>query len=125
MTRKQKRLSVIGGALLFLGVASGLTLFFYALGSKASFFLPADGCGAKRVSPRASAFAWRARGRRAPLSAGKAWRWSLLSRTRSRRSKVVYNGILPDLFREAAGRGHRRRIRRRRDFHGGHGAGAP
>ena len=38
MTRKQKRLSVIGGALLFLGAASGLTL--YALGSKASFFIP-------------------------------------------------------------------------------------
>ena len=41
MTRKQKRLSVIAGALAFLGAATALT--FYALGQKASyFFMPAD-----------------------------------------------------------------------------------
>ena len=41
MTRKQKRLSVIAGALGFLGLATFLT--FYALGQKASYFyMPAD-----------------------------------------------------------------------------------
>ncbi|RUZ73689.1 cytochrome c biogenesis protein CcmE, partial [Mesorhizobium sp. M7A.F.Ca.US.006.01.1.1] len=41
MTRKQKRLSVIAGGLVFLGAATGLT--FYALGQKASYFyMPAD-----------------------------------------------------------------------------------
>mgnify|MGYP001293294339 CR=1 FL=1 len=41
MTRKQKRLSVIGGALAFLGLATALT--FYALGQKSSYFyMPAD-----------------------------------------------------------------------------------
>ena len=41
MTRKQKRLSVIGGALLFLGAATALT--FVALGQKASYlYMPAD-----------------------------------------------------------------------------------
>ena len=41
MTRKQKRLAVIGGALAFLAVATTLTLF--ALGQKASYFYtPAD-----------------------------------------------------------------------------------
>ena len=34
MTRKQKRLSVIVGGLVFLGAAAGLT--FYAIGQKAS-----------------------------------------------------------------------------------------
>ena len=44
MTRKQKRLSVIAGALGFLGVAVALT--FYALGQKASYFyMPADLAG--------------------------------------------------------------------------------
>ena len=41
MTRKQKRLSVIGIALAFLGGAACLTL--YALGEKASYFyMPAE-----------------------------------------------------------------------------------
>ena len=41
MTRKQKRLSMIAGALAFLGAATGLT--FYALGQKTSYFyMPAD-----------------------------------------------------------------------------------
>ena len=44
MTRKQKRLSVIAGAMLFLGIATGLAVF--ALGQKASYFyMPADLAG--------------------------------------------------------------------------------
>ena len=41
MTRKQKRLSVIAGALAFLGAATALT--FYALGQRTSYFyMPSD-----------------------------------------------------------------------------------
>ena len=41
MTRKQKRLTVIGGAMGFLALAAALT--FAALGQKASYFyMPAD-----------------------------------------------------------------------------------
>ena len=41
MTRKQKRLSVIGGAMGFLAVAAALV--FYALGQKTSYFyMPAE-----------------------------------------------------------------------------------
>ena len=50
MTRKQKRLSVIAGALAFLGAAAALT--FYALGQKASYFyMPADLARQRRWRP--------------------------------------------------------------------------
>ena len=54
MTRKQKRLSVIAGALAFLGAAAALT--FYALGQKASYFympadLPGGDAGARPAHP--------------------------------------------------------------------------
>jgi cytochrome c-type biogenesis protein CcmE len=100
MTRKQKRLSIIGGALAFLGVATGLT--FYALGSKASFFyLPVD-VVEKGVRP----------GDRIRLGglvgAGSIERRDGLEvffavTDQVETVNVVYNGILPDLFREEQG----------------------
>ena len=49
MTRRQKRLSVIAGAALFLGTATALAVF--ALGQKASYFyMPADLAGATLAS---------------------------------------------------------------------------
>jgi cytochrome c-type biogenesis protein CcmE len=100
MTRKQKRLSVIGGALLFLGVATGLTL--YALGSRASFFyLPTD-VVEKGVAP----------GERIRLG-GLVGVGSIERREglevvfavtdEVETVQVLYNGILPDLFREEQG----------------------
>ncbi|NMG38990.1 cytochrome c maturation protein CcmE [Chelativorans sp. ZYF759] len=100
MNRKQKRLSVIGGALLFLGVATGLTL--YALGSRASFFyLPTD-VVAKGVAP----------GERIRLG-GLVGVGSIERRQglevvfdvtdEVETVQVMYNGILPDLFREQQG----------------------
>ena len=100
MTRKQKRLSIIGGALLFLGVATGLTL--YALGSRASFFyLPTD-VVEKGVAP----------GERIRLGGlvgvgsierrqGMEVVFAVTDEVES--VQVMYNGILPDLFREQQG----------------------
>lgn len=100
MTRKKKRLSIIGGALLFLGVATGLTL--YALGSRASFFyLPTD-VVEKGVAP----------GERIRLGGlvgvgsierrqGMEVVFAVTDEIES--VQVMYNGILPDLFREQQG----------------------
>ena len=100
MTRKQKRLSIIGGAMLFLGLASGLTL--YALGQKTSYFyMPVD---LKAAAPDP--------GQRIRLGGlvekGSIVRgdnteihFSVTDQTHS--VTVAYNGILPDLFREEQG----------------------
>ncbi len=100
MTRKQKRLAVIGGALGFLGAATALT--FYALGQKASYFyMPAD-LQQTSVAP----------GERIRLGGlveqgtivrgqGTDVAFSVTDKEKS--VKVVFTGILPDLFREDQG----------------------
>ena len=100
MTRKQKRLSVIAGALGFLGIAVALT--FYALGQKASyFFMPAD-LASVTLEP----------GQRIRLGGlvekgtivrdqGTEVEFSVTDMERS--VKVAYSGLLPDLFREEQG----------------------
>lgn len=100
MTRKQKRLSVIGGAMLFLALASSLTL--YALGQKTSYFyMPAD-LQTAQVEP----------GQRIRLGGlveagtinrgeGTAVSFSVTDQVHT--VQVAYNGILPDLFREEQG----------------------
>ncbi|WP_367715344.1 cytochrome c maturation protein CcmE [Nitratireductor sp. GISD-1A_MAKvit] len=100
MTRKQKRLAIIAGAIGFLGSAVGLTL--YALGEQTSYFyMPGD------IAER-------------PVSAGQRIRLGgLVAKGSIRRADdtrvhfavtdgtdtvaVRYNGILPDLFREEQG----------------------
>lgn len=100
MTRKQKRLSVILGGLVFLGAATGLT--FYALGQKASYFyMPAE-LATATVQP----------GQRIRLGGlvekgtiqrgqGATVAFSVTDTHKS--VKVTYTGILPDLFREGQG----------------------
>lgn len=100
MTRKQKRLSVIGGAMLFLALASGLTL--YALGQKTSYFyMPAE-LAAAQLEP----------GQRVRLGGlvekgtvvrgeGRDISFSVTDQVHS--VAVAYSGILPDLFREEQG----------------------
>ena len=100
MTRKQKRLSVIGGALGFLALATGIT--FYALGAKASYFyMPAD-LKAAVVEP----------GQRIRLGGlvadgsivrgeGTQIGFSVTDQTET--VPVRFEGILPDLFRENQG----------------------
>lgn len=100
MTRRQKRLSVIGGAMGFIAIAAGLV--FYALGQKTSYFyMPAD-LQATVVEP----------GQRIRLGglvekgtvvrgAGTEIAFAVTDQVHS--VHVAYNGILPDLFREEQG----------------------
>lgn len=100
MTRKQKRLSVIAGALAFLGIAVALT--FYALGQKASYFyMPAE-LATVTLEP----------GQRIRLGGlvekgtivrdqGTEVRFSVTDLENT--VPVTYSGILPDLFREEQG----------------------
>ncbi|MFC6487989.1 cytochrome c maturation protein CcmE [Nitratireductor sp. GCM10026969] len=100
MTRKQKRLSVIGMGMAFLALAAGLT--FYALGQQTSYFyMPSD-----LLSQSAAA------GERIRLGGlveegsivrgeGTRVRFSVTDHGNS--VPVVYDGILPDLFREEQG----------------------
>jgi cytochrome c-type biogenesis protein CcmE len=100
MTRKQKRLSVIAGALAFLGAATALT--FYALGQKASFFyMPAE-LQAATLEP----------GQRIRLGGlvekgtivrGQGTKVAFSVTDMEGSVPVTYVGILPDLFREEQG----------------------
>jgi cytochrome c-type biogenesis protein CcmE len=100
MTRKQKRLSVIGTGLSFLGLATFLT--FYALGAKASYFyMPAD-LKQTRVEP----------GQRIRLGGlvadgtvvrGEGTTVSFGVTDQTDTVTVTYTGLLPDLFREGQG----------------------
>ena len=100
MTRKQKRLSVIGGAMAFLAVSAGLT--FYALGQKTSYFyMPAD-LKTAIVKP----------GERIRLGGlvekgtivrGQGTQVGFAVTDHESSVKVSFNGILPDLFREEQG----------------------
>lgn len=100
MTRKQKRLSVIGGAMLFLAMASGLTL--YALGQKTSYFYMPSDLQTAILEP----------GQRIRLgglvgagtiSRGEGTKVSFSVTDQIHTVQVAYNGILPDLFREEQG----------------------
>ena len=100
MTRKQKRLSVILGALGFLGAATALT--FVALGQKASYFyMPAE-LQAAELQP----------GQRIRLGGlvetgsvkrGEGTQVSFAVTDGEKSVPVTYAGILPDLFREGQG----------------------
>jgi cytochrome c-type biogenesis protein CcmE len=100
MTRKQKRLSVIAGALVFLGAATTLT--FVALGQKASYFYMPSDLKAATVEP----------GQRIRLGGlvakdsivhGQGAVIALGVTDEKVNVKVTYTGILPDLFREGQG----------------------
>ena len=100
MTRKQKRLTVIGGALGFLGLATALV--FYALGQKTSYFyMPAD-LQQATVAP----------GERIRLGGlvekgtiirGQGTEITFSVTDHEKSVNVAYTGILPDLFREEQG----------------------
>jgi cytochrome c-type biogenesis protein CcmE len=100
MTRKQKRLVVIGGAMGFLALAAALT--FAALGQKTSYFyMPAE-LQQATVPP----------GQRIRLGGliedgtvvrGEGAKVSFAVTDKQSSVKVVYTGLLPDLFREGQG----------------------
>ncbi|MCT8991618.1 cytochrome c maturation protein CcmE [Chelativorans sp. SCAU2101] len=100
MTRKQKRLTIIGTGMGFLALAAALT--FYALGQRTSYFyMPAD-----LLSQPAQA------GERIRLGGlveagsvvrGDGTRVRFAVTDSENTVEVVYDGILPDLFREGQG----------------------
>jgi cytochrome c-type biogenesis protein CcmE len=100
VTRKQKRLTVIGGALGFLGLATALT--FYALGQKASYFYMPGDLQQAAVAP----------GERIRLGGlveegtivrGQGTEVAFSVTDKEKSVKVLFNGLLPDLFREEQG----------------------
>jgi cytochrome c-type biogenesis protein CcmE len=100
MTRKQKRLTVIGGGMAFLGLAMLLT--FVALGQKASYFyMPGD------LAERPVADGQRIRlgglVAEGSIKRGGGTEVDFAVTDGIETVKVVYNGILPDLFRENQG----------------------
>lgn len=100
MTRKQKRLSVIFGAMGFLALAVGLV--FYALGQKTSYFyMPAD----LQVSSVAPGQRIRLGGlvEKGTVMRGEGTRIAFSVTDQVHSVKIAYDGILPDLFREEQG----------------------
>lgn len=100
MTRKQKRLSIIAGAGVFLAVAAGLVLF--ALRQEIVFFRTPSDLAAMTVKP----------GERLRLGGlvekgsvvkGEGTRVTFGVTDTDKAVKVTYDGILPDLFREEQG----------------------
>jgi cytochrome c-type biogenesis protein CcmE len=100
MTRKQKRLSVIGGGLLVLGVAAALVLF--ALQQKIAFFrMPSD----IQTSDMQSESRFRLGGlvEKGTVIRGEGTKVSFSVTDHVKSVPVTYDGILPDLFREDQG----------------------
>lgn len=100
MTRRQKRLSLIAGALAFLGAAAGLV--FYALGQKASYFYMPSDLQAATLSPgqriRLGGLV-----EKGTISRGQGTTVAFGVTDMEQSVKVTFTGILPDLFREEQG----------------------
>ena len=100
MTRKQKRLTVIGGALGFLGLATALT--FYALGQKASYFyMPAD--LQQATVPPGERIRLGGLVEEGTIVRGQGTEVAFSVTDKEKSVKVLFNGLLPDLFREEQG----------------------
>jgi cytochrome c-type biogenesis protein CcmE len=100
MTRKQKRLSVIGGGLLVLAVAAALVLF--ALQQKIAFFrMPSDIQSSDVQSESRFRLGGLVEKGSVVRGDGTKIRFSVTDHVKS--VPVTYDGILPDLFREDQG----------------------
>jgi cytochrome c-type biogenesis protein CcmE len=99
LTRKGKRLALIGGALSILGVAVGLVLF--ALRDNIVFFYTPAELAEKHVGPGARL---RIGGLVKPGSLVKSDKDVAFTVTDNKGElEVTYTGLLPDLFREGQG----------------------
>ena len=100
MTRKQKRLTVIGGALGFLALAT--VLVFVALGQKASYFYMPGDLETASIAPGVRI---RLGGlvEKGTVQRGSGTEITFAVTDTENSVDVVYNGILPDLFREEQG----------------------
>jgi cytochrome c-type biogenesis protein CcmE len=100
MTRRQKRLSVIAGALVFLGAAATLT--FVALGQKTSYFyMPSDLTNAAVAPGQHIRLGGLVEKGTVVRGGGTTVSFAVTDKKKS--VKVRYTGILPDLFREEQG----------------------
>lgn len=100
MTRKQKRLTVIAGAMGFLGLAAALT--FYALGQRTSyFFMPVDLVTASIEPGQRIRLGGLVEKGTVVRGEGTSVSFSVTDMQNS--IAVTYAGILPDLFREEQG----------------------
>ena len=100
MTRKQKRLAVIAGALVFLGGATALT--FYALGQRTSYFyMPSD--LAEKPGEPGQRIRLGGLVEKGSIQRGQGTEVEFAVTDQEKTIKVVYNGLLPDLFREEQG----------------------
>lgn len=100
MTRKGRRLAMIGAAGVVLAAAVGLVLF--SLGGTMSYFAgPSDIVG-KQTTPGQR---WRLGGlvEQGSLQRGSASEIAFMVTDTNKSIKVVYSGIVPDLFREGQG----------------------
>lgn len=100
MTRKQKRLTIIGGAMLFLGLAVALVMT--ALRQEIVFFhSPSD----LQASPVSAGERIRLGGlvEKGSIERGNDTKVSFAVTDTEHVIKVRYDGILPDLFREEQG----------------------
>ncbi|QPC87228.1 cytochrome c maturation protein CcmE [Mesorhizobium sp. NBSH29] len=100
MTRKQKRLAVIGGAMGFLALAMAFT--FYALGQKASYFYMPTDLTETHVEP-GQRFRLGGLVEAGSIQRGQGTEVGFSVTDKEKSVKVVYTGILPDLFREDQG----------------------
>ena len=100
MTRKQKRLTIIGGGMAFLALAA--TLVLVALGSKASyFFMPGELAAANLAPGQRIRLGGLVEAGTIQRGEGATVRFAVTDKETS--VKVSYTGILPDLFREEQG----------------------
>ncbi|MDE2579523.1 MAG: cytochrome c maturation protein CcmE [Hyphomicrobiales bacterium] len=100
MTRKQRRLAFIGGALTVLMVAVGLSMF--ALRDNIVFFYSPTELQAKTLAPGTRVrIGGLVKNGTLVKSDGKQVRFVVTDTNKE--IPVTYNGILPDLFREGQG----------------------
>jgi cytochrome c-type biogenesis protein CcmE len=100
MTRKGKRLVLIGGALAALGLAVGLVLF--ALRDNIVFFYTPSELAQKQLAPGVRL---RIGGlvKEGAVTRGEGRSVAFVVTDRTRDLDVTYTGLLPDLFREGQG----------------------
>ena len=100
MTRKQQRTSLIAAAVGVLGLAVGLVLF--ALRDSIVFFYAPSDVIEKKLSP-GQRFRLGGLVEKGSLAKGDGGRVDFTVTDTKATLKVVYRGVLPDLFREGQG----------------------
>lgn len=100
MTRKQRRLTMIGAAGCVVALALGLVLYAMS-GSITFFFSPSDAL-AQGVKP-GTRFRLGGLVKEGSIARGEAGKVTFIIMDANDEIKVQYTGILPDLFREGQG----------------------